>query len=343
MASRYSLRAFLFAVRVAFGLDTVMWRFASAAFARGLFGGGGPTGSGGGSNLFGFGGTGGLLGDGSSSTVTSSSSSSNSTSSNSGSLADADSAALGPAFVPTGAAATAGFVICAGSAATADFVLSTRFISSSPGNAGTGSAIYETSSFGFAGMAFDGTAIDCTALPGGALLFVLFGGGGIIAVARVAPSDGSICCLGGGGNGGLLFFATGPLDFCTGAGLAGSQTSAFALAFRRAPFLSLRAAILNISLFPRSKSLAFLLAIRFLIGSSSEEFGSSMISSRFESGSYQPPGGPLFRPRRLFLAGGCLTSGFSRSLVFAWLLEYAQQLVTVLLWLLLLMWALAPC
>ena len=174
-----------------------MWRFASAAFARGLFGGGGPTGSGGGSNLFGFGGTGGLLGDGSSSTVTSSSSSSNSTSSNSGSLADADSAALGPAFVPTGAAATAGFVICAGSAATADFVLSTRFTSSSPGNAGTGSAIYETSSFGFAGMAFDGTAIDCTALPGGALLFVLFGGGGIIAVARVAPSDGSICCLGG--------------------------------------------------------------------------------------------------------------------------------------------------
>jgi len=182
-------------------------------------------------------------------------------------------------------------------------------------------------------MAFDGTAIDCTALPGGALLFVFFGGGGIIAVARVAPSDGSICCLGGGGNGGLLFFATGPLDFCTGAGSAGSQTSAFALAFRRAPFLSLRAAILNISLFPRSKSLAFLLAIRFLIGSSSEEFGSSMISSRFESGSYQPPGGPLFRPRRLFLAGGCLTSGFSRSLVFAWLLEYAQQLVTVLLWL----------
>ena len=72
-------------------------------------------------------------------------------------------------------------------------------------------------------MAFDGTAIDCTALPGGALLFVLFGGGGIIAVARVAPSDGSICCLGGGGNGGLLFFATGPLDFCTGAGLAGSH------------------------------------------------------------------------------------------------------------------------
>lgn len=253
MASRHSLRAFLFAVRVAFGLDTVMWRFASAAFAGALFGGGGPTGSGGGSNLLGFGGTGGLLGDGSSSTVTSSSSSSNSTSSNSGSLADADSAALGPAFIPTGAAATAGFVICAGSAATADFAVSTRFISSSPGNAGTGSAIYETSSFGFAGMAFDGTAIHCTALAGGALLFVLFGGGGgggIIAVARVAPSDGSICCLGGGGNGGLLFFATGPLDSCTGAGLAGSQTSALALAFRRAPFLSLRAAILGRRILP---------------------------------------------------------------------------------------------
>ena len=52
--------------------------------------------------------------------------------------------------------------------------------------------------------------LDCTALAGGALLFALFGGGGgIIAVDGVAPSDGSSCRFGDGGN-----RSFGPLNWC---------------------------------------------------------------------------------------------------------------------------------